>query len=84
VEGLLRYAALRVRAEALAVTQVDVLGGALVVRFDARTPLQPDALVSLARERPGAALLPDGLRWPAAGEEPMDALDALLGRLYAL
>jgi transcription-repair coupling factor (superfamily II helicase) len=84
VEGLLRYAALRVRAEALAVTQVDAIGGGLVVRFDARTPLQPDALVRLARERPGAALLPDGLRWPAGGEEPMDALDALLGLLSAL
>jgi transcription-repair coupling factor (superfamily II helicase) len=84
VEGLLRYAALRVRAEALAVTQVDAQGGGLVVRFDARTPLHPDALVRLARERLGASLRPDGLRWPAGGEEPMDALDALLGRLNAL
>jgi len=73
-----------VRAEALAVTQVDAIEGALVVRFDPRTPLQPAALVRLAGERPGAALLTDGLRWPAGGEEPMDALDALLGRLGAL
>jgi hypothetical protein len=27
--------------------------------------------------------MPDGLRWPAAGEEPMDALSGLLDRLRA-
>ena len=81
MEGLLRYAALRVRAEALAVTQVDASPRELVVRFDARTPLGPDALVRLARERPGATLRPDGLRWPTAGEPPMEALDGLFDRL---
>ena len=45
-------------------TQVDATASGLAVRFDARTPLQADALVRVARERPGAALLPDGLRWP--------------------
>jgi transcription-repair coupling factor (superfamily II helicase) len=84
VEGLLRYASLRVRAETLAVTQVDATAGGLVLRFDARTPLQADALVRLARSRPGAMLMPDGLRWPSQGEEPMDALAALLDRLHAL
>jgi transcription-repair coupling factor (superfamily II helicase) len=83
VEGLLRYAALRVRAEALAVTQVDAVAGALVVRFDARTPLRPDALVGVARARAGARLQPDGLRWPTADEEPMAALGSLLDRLRA-
>ncbi len=83
VEGLLRFADLRVRAEALAITQVDASGSSLALRFDARTPLQPETLVRLARERPGAALLPDGLRWPAGGEEPMDALASLLDRLHA-
>jgi hypothetical protein len=39
--------------------------------------------VRLARERAGAALLPDGLRWPLRGEEPMDALDGLLQQLQA-
>jgi transcription-repair coupling factor (superfamily II helicase) len=83
VEGLLRYAALRVRAEALAVTQVDAGASGLAVRFDARTPLRADALAGVARARPGAALMPDGLRWPAAGEAPMDALEGLLDRLHA-
>ena len=83
MEGLLRYAELRVRAEGLAVTQVDATAAGLVVRFDARTPLQADALVRVTRERPGAALMPDGLRWPLGGEEPMDALGGLLDRLRA-
>jgi transcription-repair coupling factor (superfamily II helicase) len=83
VEGLLRYAELRVRAEELAVTQADATATALVVRFDSRTPLQADALVRVTRERPGAALVPDGLRWPLGREEPMDALGALLDRLRA-
>jgi len=83
VAGLLRYAALRVRAEALAVVQVDATADALCLRFDARTPLQAEALVRLVRERPRAALTPDGLRWPTAGEEPMDVLEGLLGRLHA-
>jgi transcription-repair coupling factor (superfamily II helicase) len=83
VEGLLRYAQLRVRAEGLAVVQADATAAGLVVRFDARTPLQADALVRVTRERPGAALMPDGLRWPLGAEEPIDALDALLDRLRA-
>ena len=83
VEGLLRYAELRVRAEGLAVVQVDATAAALVVRFDARTPLSADALVRVTRERPGAALMPDGLRWPLGGQEPMDALGGLLDRLQA-
>jgi hypothetical protein len=72
-----------VRAEALAVTQVDATPRELVVRFDARTPLPAEELVRAARERPGATLRPDGLRWPTAGEAPMDALDSLLARLGA-
>jgi len=83
VEGLLRYAALRVRAEALAVTQVDATASGLALRFDARTPLRAEALVRVGRERPGAALMPDGLRWPLGGASPMDALEGLLDRLQA-
>jgi transcription-repair coupling factor (superfamily II helicase) len=83
VEGLLRYAALRVRAEALAVVQADATAHGLTLRFDARTPLQADAIVGVVRGCPGAALLPDGLRWPIDGGEPMDALDGLLDRLRA-
>jgi transcription-repair coupling factor (superfamily II helicase) len=83
VEGLLRYAALRVRAEALAVVQADATASGLALRFDARTPLQADALVRAVAGQPGAALTPDGLRWPTHGREPMVALDALLDRLRA-
>jgi transcription-repair coupling factor (superfamily II helicase) len=83
VEGLLRFAELRLRAEALAILQVEAASKALALRLDARTPLQADALVRVLRERPGAALLPDGLRWPTGGEEPMDALEGLLDRLHA-
>ena len=83
VEGLLRFAGLRLRAEALAILQVDAASSALTLRLDGRTPLQADALVRVVRERAGAALLPDGLRWPTHGEEPMDCLDGLLDRLQA-
>ena len=81
VAGLLRYAELRLRAEVLGVAQVDASSGALVVRFDPRTAVSPDALVRLAAERSGARLLPEGLRWPLAGQPPLDALDDLLGRV---
>ncbi len=81
VEALLRYAALRARAEALGIAQVDAGAGALSVRLDARTPVSAERLVGLATSRPGAKLLPDGLRWPAPGEEPLDALEALLHAL---
>jgi len=81
VTGLLRYAELRLRAEAHGVAQVDAAGSALVVRFDPRTPLSPDALVRIAGERPGARLLPEGLRWPLAAEAPLDALGELLDRV---
>jgi transcription-repair coupling factor (superfamily II helicase) len=83
VEGLLRYAALRVRAETLAVVQADATAAGLSLRFDVRTPLQPAALVRVVQAQPGASLMPDGLRWPMDGEEAMDALDGLLHRLRA-
>ena len=67
VTGLLRFAELRLRAEALAISEASLAGGTLVLHFDVRTPLSPDALVRLAKQQPGAAILPDGLRWPLAG-----------------
>jgi transcription-repair coupling factor (superfamily II helicase) len=80
--GLLQFAALRLRAETLAVTQVDLGAGALAVRFDERTSVAPATLVHVAGERPGARVLPDGLRWPVgAGEAPLGALEGLLERL---
>ena len=68
--GLAQFAALRLRAEALAVIQVDLGAGALAVRFDERTPVAPpDPLVRVAGERTGARVLPDGLRWPVGAGE---------------
>jgi transcription-repair coupling factor (superfamily II helicase) len=81
VLGLLRYAELRLKAEAQGVAQVDAPKGALVVRFDVRTPPSPERLVRVASERPGARLLPEGLRWPLDSQEPLDALEDLLGRV---
>ena len=81
VEGLLHFAQLRLRAESLAITEANLAGGTLVLRFDARTPLSPDALVRIARQQPGAAILPDGLRWPLAGQEVLPGLSGLLERL---
>jgi transcription-repair coupling factor (superfamily II helicase) len=81
VAGLLRYAELRLMAEARGVVQVDAAAGALVVRFDPRTPLGPEALVRLAAGRPGALLLPDGLRWPHGGRAPLEALAELFDRI---
>jgi transcription-repair coupling factor (superfamily II helicase) len=84
VLGLVGYAELRVKAEALGIVQVDAAAGALTLRFDPRTPLRPEPLAELAAARGGARLLPDGLRWPAAGEPPLAALEALLGRLASV
>jgi transcription-repair coupling factor (superfamily II helicase) len=81
VAGLVRYAAVRLRAERLAVVQVDLAGQALAVRLDPRTPVGPERLVELASATSAAALLSDGIRWPLAGERPLDALDALVARL---
>jgi transcription-repair coupling factor (superfamily II helicase) len=84
VEALLRYAALRLRAAALAISQVDLAGGALIVRIDETTPLDPVALMALVRDRPGSSLQPSGLRWSlVSGEGALDGLERLLGRLQA-
>ena len=84
VLGLLRYAELRVRAEALGIVQVDLAGGALTLRLDPRTTLEPEPLARLTGERAGARLVPDGLRWPLLGEAPLPVLEALLGRLSSV
>ena len=46
--------------------------------------LAPERLAALAAERAGARLLPDGLRWPTAGEPALSALEALLVRLSSV
>jgi transcription-repair coupling factor (superfamily II helicase) len=84
-ESLADFAGLRLRTEALAITQVDLGAGALAVRFDDRTPVAPDALVRAAGERTGARVLPDGLRWPLApGQTALAGLGELLDRLGGL
>ena len=70
---------LRLRAEALGLTQVDLAGGALHLRFGEAGPLPPEALVARVRAVPGASLSPQGgvLRVPFPGGD--DALEALPG-----
>jgi transcription-repair coupling factor (superfamily II helicase) len=81
VESLLLYAGMRVQAETLGVTQVDLAGHLLRLRFDETTPVHPETLVALAGERHGAALSPEGLAWPLSDEGTLEGLAALFDRL---
>jgi transcription-repair coupling factor (superfamily II helicase) len=84
VLGLLTFAGLRLRADALGLQQVDLAGGAFHLRFAPDTPLTPDAVLAAARRSlPGANLTPQGMRVPvprnaptlAAFEEVLSALE---------
>jgi transcription-repair coupling factor (superfamily II helicase) len=78
-QGLLAFVRLRLRAEALGVTQVDLAAGRLHLRFSPATTLEPAAAVALVRGRPGAALTPHGLRVPLPPDTaPLAGLDDLL------
>jgi transcription-repair coupling factor (superfamily II helicase) len=80
VEGLLVYAALRPRAERARLSQVDVAGGRLVVRFSPEFPLE--SLPALVRAHPGATLTPQAFHVPLPpGEDAVAGLDTLLTRL---
>jgi transcription-repair coupling factor (superfamily II helicase) len=82
VEGLLRYASARLRAEALGVAQVDRSAGALHVRFWPSAAPAPDLLVRLVRGTPGASLTPAGvLRVPAPPGAALPEVESLLFRL---
>ena len=82
VEGLFSYAALRLRAEALGIAQVDASTGSFSLRFWPDTPLTPEALIAAVATLPGARLNPEGLRVPRPpSEPPSPALAALLSRL---
>jgi transcription-repair coupling factor (superfamily II helicase) len=82
VEGLLRFAELRLGAEALGIAQVDLSSGTLTLRVDSTTPLVPETLVHVVGEHPGAALVPEGIRWPLSpGEHALEGLGTLLDRL---
>jgi len=82
VDGLLAYAGLKLRAEALGITQVDLLEGVVHVRFAPETLLTPEGLLEVVRSRPGATPSPQGLRAPLAPNvAPLAGLAEILGRL---
>ena len=85
-ETLLSYAALRLRAEALAAIQVDLSGSALHLRLAPETPLAGPPLFAALRAWPGASLSPAGvLRAPLPpGRPALAALDEVLGALEAV
>jgi hypothetical protein len=79
---LLSYVRLRLRAEALGVSQVDLAGGSLHLRFSPATPVEPAAAAELLRARPGAGLTPHGLRLPVPPDTtPTAELDTLFDAL---
>ncbi len=84
-ENLLRYAQLRLQAEAAGIAQVDATAGALHVRFAEAPAPDPEAIVALVRSVPGAALSPQGvLKLPLSEGEPLAALERLFERLAGL
>ncbi len=80
---LFAFASLRLRAEALGLTQIDLAGGALHLRFGESGALPPEALVARVQAVPGASLSPQGvLRVPfPAGDDALEALPELLALL---
>jgi transcription-repair coupling factor (superfamily II helicase) len=84
VRGLLRYAGLRLRAEALGVAQVDLVSRTLHVRLAAETPLAAPALAALVRAERAIAPTAQGLKAALAdAQDPLDGLGALFDRLAA-
>ncbi len=84
VEGLLRYAALRLRAEALGVAQVDLVARTLHLRLAQKTPLRPGALAALVQAHPFLAPTVQGLKAVLReGEDALAGLGALFDRLEA-
>jgi transcription-repair coupling factor (superfamily II helicase) len=83
VAALLDYAALRLRADALGVIQVDLGAAALHLRLGPETPLGGPALVAAVRAWPGASVSPAGvLRAPLLpGSPALAALGDVLGAL---
>jgi transcription-repair coupling factor (superfamily II helicase) len=84
VDALLRYASLRLRAEALGISQIDRQAAALHLRFAPSPALSPELVTALVRSRPGAALTPQGtLRLPVSSRDSLDAVAAALEALEA-
>jgi hypothetical protein len=81
----LRYASVRLRAEALGVQQVDLVSGHLHLRLGEPTPLPPAALFEWVRSRPGVALSPQGVvKLPVGAQDPLPGLEAALDSLEAM
>ena len=84
VEGLLRYAALRLRAEALGVAQVDLVARTLHLRLAPETPLRPEALAALVQAHPVLAPTVQGLKGALGeGQDALEGLATLFGLLEA-
>jgi transcription-repair coupling factor (superfamily II helicase) len=83
VESLLEYAALRMRAEALGMIQVDLGASALHLRLAPETPLGGPTLLAAVRAWPGASVTPAGvLRAPLPpGRSALAALGEVLAAL---
>jgi transcription-repair coupling factor (superfamily II helicase) len=83
VGRLFAFASLRLRAEGLGLTQVDLAGGALHLRFAETALIAPEALVARVRSLAGASLSPQGvLRAPLPpAADVLQALDELIGHL---
>jgi transcription-repair coupling factor (superfamily II helicase) len=80
VGRLFAFASLRLRAEALGLTQIDLAGNALHLRFAETATIAPELLVARVRAIAGASLSPQGvLRCPLPpGAEVLAALQELV------
>jgi transcription-repair coupling factor (superfamily II helicase) len=84
-ESLLRYASVRLQAEALGVQQADLVSGHLHLRLGEPTPLVPAALLDWVRSHAGVALSGQGvLKLPVGSGEPLLALEEALASLAGL
>jgi transcription-repair coupling factor (superfamily II helicase) len=83
VDGLLTYAALRLRASLLGLDQVDWVASVLHLRWRPAAAPAPESLVALVQRIPGASLSPQEVfRVPLPPDStPAAALAALLDRL---
>ena len=86
MDGLLAFAALRIRSEAMGVVQADLGPSALHLRIGPETPLGGPALARVPDALPGATFTPQGvLRVPvASASRPLRVLDEILGALEGL
>jgi len=86
VDGLLAFAALRIRSEMLGVQQADLGTAAVHLRLGPATPLGGETLARIPKALHGAALSPQGvLRIPiVAASRPLAVLDEIVSALEAL